>query len=133
MQWSSVVWGGGAPPLDAGVPHTPRPPSPACPQQIFRPLQSSRWQLLVFGNGSRTPRSWRRCRRTTRLRGEALAEAVGSRELLHEYLDCVAALGSSLSGRWSGRLSQGCRRYSLRRSGGGGGQVGDASHGDIPW
>ncbi|RLN29899.1 hypothetical protein C2845_PM05G02780 [Panicum miliaceum] len=43
--------------------------------------------------------------------GEALAEAVGSRGWLGEYLDRVA---SSLSGRWSGRLSQGRRSHSLR-------------------
>ncbi|XP_066358430.1 E3 ubiquitin-protein ligase ATL4-like [Miscanthus floridulus] len=45
--------------------------------------------------------------------GEALAEAVGSRGWLGEYLDRVAASAtslSSLSGRWSWRWSQGNRR-----------------------
>ncbi|PVH63168.1 hypothetical protein PAHAL_3G485300 [Panicum hallii] len=46
--------------------------------------------------------------------GEALAEAVGSRGWLGEYLDRVAASALSLSGRWSGRLSQGRRSHSLR-------------------
>ncbi|CAL4898114.1 unnamed protein product [Urochloa decumbens] len=42
--------------------------------------------------------------------GEALAEAVGSRGWLGEYLDRVAASASSLSARWSGRrLSHGRR------------------------
>ncbi|CAL4891236.1 unnamed protein product [Urochloa decumbens] len=47
---------------------------------------------------------------------EVLAEAVGShsRGWLSEYLDRVAASASSLSGRWSGRLSQGCRSHSRR-------------------
>nr|XP_034586797.1 E3 ubiquitin-protein ligase ATL4-like [Setaria viridis] len=45
---------------------------------------------------------------------EALAEAVGSRGWLGEYLDRVAASASSLSGRWSGRLSQGRRSHSRR-------------------
>ncbi|CAN6361673.1 unnamed protein product [Urochloa humidicola] len=43
--------------------------------------------------------------------GEAVAEAVGSRGWLDEYLDRVA---SSLSGRWSGRLSLGRRSHSRR-------------------
>ncbi|KAG2630485.1 E3 ubiquitin-protein ligase EL5-like [Panicum virgatum] len=46
--------------------------------------------------------------------GEALAEEVGSRGWLGEYLDRVAASASSLSGRWSGRLSHGRRSHSLR-------------------
>ena len=46
--------------------------------------------------------------------GEALAEEVGSRGWLGEYLDRVATSASSLSGRWSERLSQGRRSHSLR-------------------
>ncbi|CAN6356840.1 unnamed protein product [Urochloa humidicola] len=46
--------------------------------------------------------------------GEAVAEAVGSRGWLGEYLDRVAASASSLSGRWSGRLSIGRRSHSRR-------------------
>ncbi|OEL34722.1 hypothetical protein BAE44_0004270 [Dichanthelium oligosanthes] len=48
---------------------------------------------------------------------ESLAEAVGSRGWLGEYLDRVAASASSLSGRWSGRLSQGRRSHSRRHDG----------------
>ncbi|XP_039824726.1 insulin receptor substrate 4-like [Panicum virgatum] len=43
-----------------------------------------------------------------------LAEEVGSRGWLGEYLDRVATSASSLSGRWSERLSQGRRSHSLR-------------------
>ena len=46
--------------------------------------------------------------------GEALAEEVGSRGWLGEYLDRVATSASSLSGRWSERLSQGRHSHSLR-------------------
>ncbi|CAN6348326.1 unnamed protein product [Urochloa humidicola] len=46
--------------------------------------------------------------------GEAVAEAVGSRGWLGEYLDRVTASASSLSGRWSGRLSLGRRSHSRR-------------------